>query len=822
MAMRKLFALFIMCCTVSVAWAEKVIVFIPGEDMGYQQTVSTEDGISKDGVTIHTTYGAFAAPQYRFGKNSVTTVTSVVGAIIKIEFICTQNNPASGFSEPALELEENDGIWRGNSDVVTFVAGNKQVRATKIIVTVDAGGLSNPVIEPVAGTYYEPIEVSITCRTSDAQIYYTLDGSDPTTGSRQYTAPFSLNTNTTVKAISSLDGEVSEVVCNEYEFDTATPVQIKDLINYPVGSTVIFTSPLTVLAQKNNNLYVKDETGCTLIFGDCGHTYSAGDVIPAGCGGIVSFYNGEVELKNPFGFKDASGSVILNPDTITASQVGHDLWAHLVYLEDVTFDLDAKTVTDAFGNTVPVYFSMGMSASEVMENTHYSLTAIVGSYGRDSVIYQLLPIKAAYHGTPPTMCDLYTMEDGVIYTSMVETVVLHQYNKYLYVKQDGCYGLIYGAVGQTYKLGDIIPEGWSGVKNTYSGYPELAPPLTGFQPATESKTVIPEEITASGVNPSNWAHYVMIPSAVISEVSGNTFKITDSQGNSCTGCVQGFNGLIPEGFVDTLSGVVVASMDMCMLLVTNLEIPILPVNCLDEVYACPPGTKVKLQLKAIYQNGKYLHVQDSCGNYGLIYGDVNISTVNGDIIEGIITWSQYHGSNQLSPCGDFEIIGHGEPVEPILVPIEEISFDMDHWYVAIDNVELDLNTWVITDETAEIQMYNRYNIEITNEGPGLVINPCDLNNDGELSIADLNKLINIILSGEYEYYLPEWYNPYWTNDNLYYVEGFVAIYNEKLQLVPTKIVKHGLLQPILWGDVNRDLEITVADVNCLVEIILSN
>ena len=60
---------------------------------------------------------------------------------------------------------------------------------------------STPVIEQ---SFTENgISVSISCNTSGAAIYYTIDGKNPSTDSTKYTKPFTLNKNCTVKAIAA-------------------------------------------------------------------------------------------------------------------------------------------------------------------------------------------------------------------------------------------------------------------------------------------------------------------------------------------------------------------------------------------------------------------------------------------------------------------------------------------------------------------------------------------------------------------------------------------------------------------------------------------
>lgn len=82
-------------------------------------------------------------------------------------------------------------------------------------------GLSNvetPVFSPEAGTYNEPKQITITCETEDAVIYYTTDGTEPTTDSTPYTGPFTLSETCTVKAIGVKGDDISEVSSAKYVF----------------------------------------------------------------------------------------------------------------------------------------------------------------------------------------------------------------------------------------------------------------------------------------------------------------------------------------------------------------------------------------------------------------------------------------------------------------------------------------------------------------------------------------------------------------------------------------------------------------------------
>ena len=66
--------------------------------------------------------------------------------------------------------------------------------------------VSAPEISPNGGTFKDSQTVTITCDTEGAAIYYTTDGSEPTTSSTLYSVPITLTETTTIKAIAVKDG----------------------------------------------------------------------------------------------------------------------------------------------------------------------------------------------------------------------------------------------------------------------------------------------------------------------------------------------------------------------------------------------------------------------------------------------------------------------------------------------------------------------------------------------------------------------------------------------------------------------------------------
>ena len=782
--MKKFFTLLTMCLLASAGWAADVI-FTPATD---GEPISGKPfTLEKDGVKIDVTSGTITADQYRIFKNQSMTVSSS-STISGIVFECTANGdaqygPGCFTAEPATYTYDGKiGTWAGSSAQVVFTAALNQVRITKITVTVGQAGLAAPAFSHASGTYYSPIEVSITCSTGGAKIYYTTNGTDPTTSSTEYTAPFTLSSNTTVKAISAKDGEVSAVVSAEYVFATATPVNNIAAYQGTEDNTVLqFKNTVNVLAQHNNYLFVKDNTGYALFFGQTGQTYKNGDVIPSGFIGTKTTYNGEPELKDLSNFKEASGNNPIAPEMIGANQVGHDMFGHYVRLEHVTIStLDNKnyTLTDANGDDCAVYFgTMGVSAPKNLD-IPYTIEAIVGSYGRENTIYQLLPILVKAEGTGGIgIGTMGNYDDNTELVFEYDATVLHHGNSRLFIKDETGFGLVYGNVGQTYKKGDVIPAGYGGKKTTYGGEPELASPFTGFQAATNHVTVTPENATVNDINHEHFAHYVVLSNVDVIEVSGNNFKVKDANGNTCNGYNQ-FGQDVQEGHYDTLEGIVgsYGATNTVYQLLPLIEAPLIEVGSINELFEQNTGRQAKFTtpLTVIYQNGPNMYVQDVEGTQCLVYGNVGGEFTNGDQVVGaVVSWTTYQGAKQLIPGENFVRGGQVAKVQPDEpMPIEEISQDMVHRYLSFEDVEIitEDDKEFIVDETGQLHLFNKFNIEYIGNAP-------------------------------------------------YYIAGFLTVYKGELEFYPIEVIGEGGDCGIK-GDVNNDKEINIADINALTDIVL--
>ncbi|WP_320128428.1 chitobiase/beta-hexosaminidase C-terminal domain-containing protein [uncultured Sphaerochaeta sp.] len=99
--------------------------------------------------------------------------------------------------------------------------------------------VSTPILSPAGGAFVSSTSVVASCSTDGAVIYYTTDGSTPTTSSSLYGSPIFLDASTTIKAMAMKTGmSNSSVASGVYTIKVATPT-----ISEPSS---IFSGSLTV------------------------------------------------------------------------------------------------------------------------------------------------------------------------------------------------------------------------------------------------------------------------------------------------------------------------------------------------------------------------------------------------------------------------------------------------------------------------------------------------------------------------------------------------------------------------------------------------
>ena len=696
--------------------------------------------------------------------------------------------------------------WTGDASTVTFTvlcnaSTSSQWRFKKATITTGAAGevvVSKPTFSHAAGTYYSPFNLELKTGTTGAAIHYTIDGTDPTTASAQYKVPIAIKGNTTVKAITALNGKVSDIATAEYVLGTA--VEVNNIAAYKTvadETQVKFTSPVTVLAQNGNSIYVKDLTGYTLFYGSTGVTLKNGDEILAGFNGKKTTYKGEPELVvNTYSDLKKGENTPVEPEAIQVSDIAKDMFGHFVVIKGATTSFLNKTITDNSGTAGCQSGMGGFSAKN--DSVNVDVYGIVGAWAdktTGNISYVMLPtvIRKAGEtgGEGVTIAEYQNLANDAEATFRNPVTVLAQGGANLWVKDNTGYMLVYGSVGKSYEQGDVIPAGFSGTKVTYNGEPELKNPK-GFKAASGKETVIPEELalTADNISHANFGHYVLVKGATINTTA---LTITDAAGNTVPyynnmtaqlpkDLTKKYNvyAIVGSHYNGTTKKVDYQLLPVNVTFEDGTALPVDPVADINALYGLSTGVKgmISAELSVIYQNGSYMWVKDA-NTYGLVYGYLTNKFVNGDKIKNLVAhWVTYDGYKEIIPVDESAVkSGEGAPVEAQEVALEDVSLDMMHQYITVPGVAL------TATETAG-----------TYTG-----------NDGTVDLQVFNKFANDVK-------IPE---------NLagkkFRITGFVAKYKTQLQFIPVEVKDEaaGTL-----GDINGDGEINVSDVTALINKIL--
>ena len=215
----------------------------------------------------------------------------------------------SNFAEMSLQKDKEYDLTVWYNDRKQNEFSGKYFPLTKIVVATPAiTHLDAPTISGDA-LFVESTNVTITSPVDveGVAIYYTLDGTDPTTASQPYNAPFPLTETTTVKAIAVYKSIVSDVATMTFEkFDANAPRTIAELASIKAdlaSVTVSFADAQVVYGEENNYILRENIDG----------KYYALDVLntqlPFKVGATVS---GTVKLKVAFKANPAENNGVLS------------------------------------------------------------------------------------------------------------------------------------------------------------------------------------------------------------------------------------------------------------------------------------------------------------------------------------------------------------------------------------------------------------------------------------------------------------------------------------------------------------------------------
>lgn len=236
-------------------------------------------------------------------------------------------------------------FWNGGLDLVGMNKDFYIYRKAK------AEKLPTPVITPKSNTggilgiganpFVDPQTVTITCATEGAHIYYTLDGSEPTSQSLEYNGPFVVDGPCTVKAIAQYRINKSDVASETYIFKKKAPEYVFSTVDGKVmlapktikeGETISYTVQSKGMNNVTGNFTTANASAEVTATPYAGQEFyvegktSATDFTTSDTGSAAYTYTDNLHVTASFDFADLSAGAYNNKAKV--ERTDNEGWNH--------------------------------------------------------------------------------------------------------------------------------------------------------------------------------------------------------------------------------------------------------------------------------------------------------------------------------------------------------------------------------------------------------------------------------------------------------------------------------------------------------------
>ena len=334
--------------------------------------------------------------------------------------------------------------------------------------------------------------VTITPSNADFAVYYTIDGSDPRNGGKVYSAPFTINATTTVKAVEEdYAGELSQVVEKTFvKEDTPDTDIVENIAAFKAledgTEATLKLNNAQVLFVSTNDTYIRDASGA-IDFYQTGLSLEPGQVLNGTVTGKKATYNKIPELAktdntNADAFTATAGKA--EPKVMTVAQAkSENNYCDLIKIEGV------KVVSKVEGKYTNIYayvgndsiwiydrFKVGMG--DWNENDTYNVEGILVPYSGKYEIYITQPLAAGETPDPGiTTCaniaEFKALSSGTeAKLSLNDAVVLYATDRDVFVR-DASGAIEFYNTGITFTAGQILNGSITGKYSPYNNLPEL-------------------------------------------------------------------------------------------------------------------------------------------------------------------------------------------------------------------------------------------------------------------------------------------------------------------------------------------------------------
>jgi hypothetical protein len=202
------------------------------------------------------------------GGTSVTPTVTIGGVAATSDGTTVVKNSSAGSDWEKTTMVTFTPADNGKSGVVVInVATVKAgyICAMEIDCVVPAASpVETPAFNVAAGTYNEVKNVTITCGTAGASIYYTTDGTIPSSSSTPYSGPVSISESCTLKAIAIKGDDSSNVKSASYIIELPTDYNLTTTItsgkHYLIANGIVDGTVKVLDTQGSNNRGSKEAT----------------------------------------------------------------------------------------------------------------------------------------------------------------------------------------------------------------------------------------------------------------------------------------------------------------------------------------------------------------------------------------------------------------------------------------------------------------------------------------------------------------------------------------------------------------------------------
>lgn len=297
-----------------------------------------------------------------------------------------------------------------DKDIYFYVASGGQchVVGAKVAPIPDVAA---PTFDPEGGEYTEAQSVTISCATEDVDIFYTLDGTDPTDESDLYSGAITISETATLKAIAyNADGESSEVTSATYTITApATAANIAEFKALDDGTVATLTlTNAQVLFAQGNNIIVADASG-GIVFFKTNLGYKQWDVLNGTIKAEYSLYNGIPELT---AVEESNITVTVGEETeptefAATDAIEANICRYYTKMSEVKLAAgsNAKSFTATLpdGSTFAVYNQLGVELTTPTEGTAYNVYGVLGRYNKNFQFWPIADFEVAETKADPEL-----------------------------------------------------------------------------------------------------------------------------------------------------------------------------------------------------------------------------------------------------------------------------------------------------------------------------------------------------------------------------------------------------------------------------------